>query len=187
MAAVRDTLKKRVGDAALGARDFIVGIFRRWMIYLPFRGAIESLRFWLRQREVQGWMDSISESYRYEMGKARLANASRDEQEEIAQRHHADQRWAEAELQTLYHSYYVYQANRLRIPVPPFKDKGGAWVESPVSHGWHLTPEAMQALRDEIRAERKARRDEWLAWIPLLALAVGIISAVTALVVVWKN
>jgi hypothetical protein len=121
------------------------------------------------------------------MGKARLANASRAEQEEIERRHHADQKWAEAELQRLYHSYHVYQANKLRIPVPPFQDSGGAWMESPVGHGWHLTPQAMQALRAEIRAERKTRRDEWLAWIPLLALIVSIISALTALVVVWNS
>jgi CHASE1-domain containing sensor protein len=44
----------------------------------------------------------------------------------------------------------------------------------------------MEALHAEIRAERKARRDEWLAWIPLLALVVSLISALTALVVVWK-
>jgi hypothetical protein len=185
--AVRVTLKKAVGDAAVGARDFIAGMFRRWMIYLPFRGAIESLRFWFRQREIQAWMDSISESYRYEMGKSRLANASLDEQEEIAQRHHADQRWAEAEQQRLYHAYYVYQANKLRIPVPPFQDNGGAWMENSTSREWHLTPQAMQALRDEIRAEQKARRDGWLAWTPLLALAVSMISALTALVVVWNS
>jgi hypothetical protein len=60
-------------------------------------------------------------------------------------------------------------------------------MESSISHGWYLTPEAIYALRSEIRAERKARRDEWLAWIPMLALAVSIISALTALVVVWKH
>jgi hypothetical protein len=59
-------------------------------------------------------------------------------------------------------------------------------MESSISHGWYLTPETMEALRAEIRAERKARRDEWLAWIPLLALVVSLISALTALVVVWK-
>ena len=110
-----------------------------------------------------------------------------DEQDEIAQRHHFDQKWAEDELQRLYHAYYVYQANRLRIQVPPFQEKGGAWMESPVSHAWHLTPQALDALRDEIRAERKMRRDEWLAWIPLLVLVVSLISVLTALVVVWKH
>jgi hypothetical protein len=184
---VLDALKKAIGDAVIGVRDFIAGIFRLCAIYLPFTGAIKSLRFWLKQREVQAWMDSISQSYRTEMGKARLADAPRAEQEEIASRHHLDQRWAEDELQKLYHSHYVHVANKLRIPVPPFQDKGGAWMESSISHGWYLTPEAMQALRAEIRAERKARRDEWLAWIPLFAVVVSIISALTALVVVWKN
>jgi hypothetical protein len=182
-----DTLKKAAGDAATGIRDLIVGISRRWVIYLPFTSAIESLRYWLKQKEIQAWMDSIAQSYHHEMGKARLANASRDEQEEIAHRHHSDQKWAEDELQRLYHSYYVHLANRLRIPVPAFQDDGGAWMESSVSDGWYLTPQAMHALRAEIRAERKARRDEWLAWIPLLALVVSIISALTALVVVWNN
>jgi hypothetical protein len=181
-----DMLKK-AGDTATAVRNFIVGVFRRWVIYLPFASAIESLGFWLKQREVQAWMDSISQSYRHEMGKARLANAPREEQEEIAHRHHFDQKWAEDELQKLYHSYYVHQANKLRIPVPPFQENGGAWMESSISHGWYLTPEAVHALRDEIRAERKARRDEWLAWIPLLALVVSIMSALTALVVVWKT
>ena len=178
---------KRAGDAAVAVRNFVAGIARRWAIYLPFSGAIESVGFWLKQREIQAWMDSISQSHQHEMGKSRLANAPRAEQEEIAQRHHLDQKWAEDELQKLYHSYYVHQANRLRIPVPPFQDDGGAWMESSISHGWYLTPDAIDSLRAEIRAERKARRDEWLAWIPLLALAVSIISALTALMVVWKH
>ena len=182
-----DTLKKALGDATIGVRNFIVGIYRRWAIYLPFTGAIESLGFWLKQKEIQAWMDSIARSYHQEMGKARLENAPRGEQEEIANRHHADQKWVEDELRKLYHSYYVHQANRLRIPVPPFQETGGAWMESPISQGWYLTPEALHALRDDIRAERKARRDEWLAWIPLLALVVSVISALTALVVVWKS
>jgi hypothetical protein len=183
---VLDFLKK-VGDGITGVRDFIVGILRRWVIYIPFTSAIESLRFWLKQKEIQAWMDFISQSYHREMGQARLTSASRDEQEEIVRRHHSDQKWAEDELQRLYHSYYVHQANRLRIPVPPFQDNDGAWMESSMGHGWYLTPEAMHVLRTEIRAERKARRDEWLAWIPLLALVVSLISALTALVVVWKN
>jgi hypothetical protein len=178
---------KRAGDAAVAVWNVIAGIFRRWAIYLPFTSAIESARFWLKQREIQAWMDSISQSYHREMGKARLANAPRAEQEEIAHRHHFDQKWAEDELQRLYHSYYIHLANKLRIPVPPFQDHGGAWMESSISHGWFLTPEAMDALRAEIRAERKARRDEWLAWVPLLALVISIISALTALVVVWKH
>jgi len=178
---------KRAGDAAVAVWNVIVGIFRRWAIYLPFTSAIESAGFWLKQREIQAWMDSISQSYLREMGKARLANAPPAEQEEIAHRHHFDQKWAEDELQRLYHSYYIRLANKLRIPVPPFQDHGGAWMESSISHGWFLTPEAMDALRAEIRGERKARRDEWLAWISLLALVVSIISALTALVVVWKH
>jgi hypothetical protein len=182
-----DALKKAVGDLAIGVRNFIVGIFQRWVIYLPFATAIESLRFWLKQKQIQAWMDSISQSYHHEMGTARLANASRDEQDEIAHRHHFDQKWAEDELQKSYHSYYVHLANKLRIPVPPFQDNGGAWMESSISHGWYLTPEAMHTLSAEIRAERTARRDEWLAWIPLLALVLSIISALTALLVVWKN
>jgi len=183
---VHDMLKK-AGDTATAVRNFIAGIVGRWAIYLPFTSALESLRFWLGQREIQAWMDSISNTYRHEMGQARLAGASRDEQEEIANRHHLDQKWAEDELQKLYHSYYIHAANRLRIPIPPFQDNGGAWMESSISHGWYLTPEAMDALRAEIRAERKARRDEWLAWTPLLVLVVSMISALTALVVVWKH
>src|SRR4026208_1119892 len=95
---VHDMLKK-AGDTAAAVRNFIVGIFRRWAIYLPFTSAIERLRFWLKQKEIQAWMDSIAESYQHEMGKARLAGASGDEQEEIANRHHLDQKWAEDELQ----------------------------------------------------------------------------------------
>src|SRR5262245_36907644 len=91
---VVDILKK-AGDAASAVRNFVGGLFRLWAIYLPFRGAIESLRFWLKQREIQAWMDSVSQAYQQEMGKARLGNASGEEQEEIARRHHFDQKWVE--------------------------------------------------------------------------------------------
>ena len=40
--------------------NFIVGLLRRWAIYLPFTSAIESPRFWLKQKEIHAWMDSIS-------------------------------------------------------------------------------------------------------------------------------
>jgi hypothetical protein len=121
------------------------------------------------------------------MGKARLENAPRDEQEEIANRHHSDQKWVEDELRKLYHSYYVHQANRLRIPVPPFQENAGAWMESSISQGWYLTPEALHALRDEIRAETKSTAGRMAGLDTLLALVVSIISALTALVVVWKS
>lgn len=182
-----ETAKRVLGDGAAVVRDFVVGIARRCAIYLPFTGAIASLRFWLRQREIQAWMDSISQSYQQEMGKARLATAPAEELDEIQRAHHSEQKWAEDELRRLYHSYYVYRANRLRIPVPPFQEAGGAWVASAVGDGWYLTPEALHALRAEIRAERKARRDEWLAWMPLLALLVALLSVLTALLVVWKH
>lgn len=183
----RSYLLDMLRDAISAAKRYwasIVTIVRQWAVYLPFSGVIESCKFWREQKRIQSWMDSISLSYEEEMEKAQASKASDDQYDEIRHEHHFQQSWAEDELQRLHHSYYIRLANKLLIPVPPFKEKDGAWMESSIRSGWYLTPAAMHALRAEIRAERKARRDEWLAWIPLLALIVSIISALTALIAV---
>jgi hypothetical protein len=145
---------------------------------------ISAFKIWREQRRIQSLMDEISASYDKEMDKAKAGKASDDAFERISHDHHYEQKLAEDELNKLMHEYLVRQANRLLVPVPPFEDKGGAWMESSLRGGWHLTPEAMHVLRAAIRAERRARREEWLMWVPLLALVVGVISSVTALVAV---
>jgi predicted SAM-dependent methyltransferase len=147
----------------------------------------EPIDVWRKQRRIQAWTDRISKSYDEAMKGARERKASSEELDRIAHEHHFEHQVAEDELYKLQSGHLIRVANRLMVPVPPFKTKDGAWMESSIRGGWHLTPEAMHDLRAAIRAERKARREEWTVWVSLLALTVGVLSSLTALVAVWKN
>jgi hypothetical protein len=145
---------------------------------------IEAFQFWREQRRIHTWMDKLSRSYDEEVAKIRASGVDHDELNRIAHERHFEQRVAEDELNRLTSRYYVRLANRLLIPIPEFKEEGGAWMESSVRGGYYMTPSALNELRTAIRAERKARREEWTVW---LSLAVGFIGSVTGLVAVWKK
>jgi hypothetical protein len=68
------------------------------------------------------------------------------------------------------------------IPVPEFKTEGGAWMESQETGLYHLTPHALHELRAAIRAEKKARREEWTIWLALLIGAIGALSGLVAII-----
>jgi hypothetical protein len=118
------------------------------------------------------------------MAKARASGAKADELEQIRHEHHFEHQMAEDELARLTSAHYMRIARKLQIPIPPFQQESGAWMESSMRGGYYLTSVARHELRAAIRAERKARRDEWTIWV---SLTVGIIGSFTGLVAVWKN
>jgi len=103
---------------------------------------------------------------------------------ELGHDFHFEHLLAGDEMIRLTSSYYVRVANRMLIPVPEFKAEGGAWVESQQTGLYHLTPQALHDLRATIRAEGKARRDEWSVW---LVLVTGVIGALSGLIAIIKK
>jgi hypothetical protein len=86
-------------------------------------------------------------------------------------------------------SRLLRQADRLGLPTPRYK--GNASDESDENEAWevgytgiaYLSRAAQFALRNEIRIEKKARRDEIVSWIRDIVVPVmGILSAATALI-----
>jgi hypothetical protein len=93
-----------------------------------------------------------------------------------------------AEGRTYRHSaLLVWQAQRLHVPVPPRpkrppEDDDGTdeyWEALPVSNEWVLKPKGIREVRNEIREEKKARRDYILGWIsPFVGIIAAIVGAV---------
>ena len=142
-------------------------------------------RFRLEQHRIHRWMDKISHAGKEAEEKARARGATAEELYELGHNSHFEHRLADDELIRLTSNYYVRLANRMLIPVPEFKTEGGAWLESQERPGlYHLTPEALHDLRAAIRAEKKARREEWTIW---LAGLTGLIGAISGLVAIIKK
>jgi hypothetical protein len=103
---------------------------------------------------------------------------------ELGHGYHFEHLLADDEMIRLTSSYYLRLANRMLIPTPEFKTEGGAWMESQQTGLYHLTPQALHELRATIRAEQKARREEWTVWF---VLATGVIGALSGLIAIIKK
>ena len=142
-------------------------------------------KFRWEQLKIERWMDKISRAHTEAEEKARARGATAQELYDLGHEHHFEHRLAEDEMIRLTSSYYVRLANRMLIPIPEFKTEGGAWTESQQRPGlYHLTPQALHDLRATIRAERKARREEWTIW---LAGFTGVIGAISGLIAIIKK
>ncbi|MDO8750871.1 MAG: hypothetical protein Q7K03_06980 [Dehalococcoidia bacterium] len=64
----------------------------------------------------------------------------------------------------------------------PFR---GSWEQSESTGLSHMTDESITAIRKIIRQEVKDRRDERLAWLPLIGAVTGLVGVLTGLVGVF--
>ncbi len=89
----------------------------------------------------------------------------------------------EEEQRQLSESKVLRVARRLFIPLPPHSD-GEYWEESYTEprRRYFLTVKGMNDLRTRIRAERKARIETRLAWVPLLTALTGLVGTLTGLI-----
>ncbi len=142
------------------------------------------IRFRWEQHKIERWMDKISHAHKDAEQKARARGATDAELHELGHNSHFEQLLADDEMIRLTSFYYLRLANRMLIPVPEFKTEGGVWVESQRTGQYHLTPQALHDLRATIRAEKKARREEWTIW---LALGMGLIGTLSGLIAIIKK
>jgi len=75
----------------------------------------------------------------------------------------------------------IAKARRHYVPIPPESDKDGFWKEED-DDNWFLTEKGISHLRREIRAEKKASRDIWLSWVPLVSALAILIGAISGLI-----
>uniref|UniRef100_UPI001AADDD3A hypothetical protein n=1 Tax=Cognatilysobacter terrigena TaxID=2488749 RepID=UPI001AADDD3A len=83
------------------------------------------------------------------------------------------------------------KARKLRVPSPHIRREGeelsGAWYEGNQTGGWYLSPEGVKALREEIRQEERARREQNAHLAVWLSAVTGLVGALTGLVVVFAK
>jgi hypothetical protein len=83
------------------------------------------------------------------------------------------------------------QARHLRLPIPQIYNKDNSvsehWQQTRHAGHWCLTTTAVQALREAIRGEIKARHELRAHWAVWLSALTGVIGAITGLVAVLAS
>lgn len=145
---------------------------------------IEWAKFRWEQQRIQRSRNRISRTYEKKEKEARAKGGDSDVLSSLEYSWDFELKLEDDEMLNLIHRYYRRQADRLMVPVPPFKAEGGAWEESEKDGSYHLTQEALHDLRSAIRAEKKARREGWMVW---LAAFIGLIGALSGLIAIIKK
>jgi hypothetical protein len=108
-------------------------------------------------------------------------NAPKEEVEKLAQQIEMESDFLKQEAHYLHEEYLWRDAARLMIPFPDPKDDEN-WEKSEFNPlGRHMSRKALNSMRAAVRAERKARMELLVMWLPSV---VGIIGALTGLAAV---
>ncbi|MGC1349165.1 MAG: hypothetical protein WA858_05240 [Xanthobacteraceae bacterium] len=137
--------------------------------YLRFRWKLGQLERELRQNE---------KHYETKLKTAKQRKASADELHLIQDEGAGEYFHFRDEIRKLHSRYLHTQASRLLIPRPSLNDETMWEHEGPFVY---LTEHGINHLRATIRAERKARVELFLMWVPGV---VGILGALIGLVAI---
>jgi hypothetical protein len=113
---------------------------------------------------------------------AKARKASRDEIQAL-ESEGAHFYWElEEELEMLESNRLIRKAKKYMLPTPDFhadEDNDPSWQRGTTfKPNWYLRPLAMQDLRTQIRAERKARREPIAEWVKIIGGLGGVIYLV---------
>lgn len=107
---------------------------------------------------------------------AKARKASIEEIETLEYERNMDAIDSADEIRRLHSRYYFRQSARLLIPLPDAADKT-MWEHAPPNRVY-FTEQGIMHIRAVIRAERKARLEMFLMWVPgvvgLLGAAIGL-------------
>jgi hypothetical protein len=121
----------------------------------------------------------IQQFYKAALVEARKAGKSQLELDRLFFEERMQVQIVDAEIRHAVTQRLIQLADRYLIPHPEFRSEGGDWVQSSASGQWHLTAEAISALRAAIRQERKERSESWRMW---LAACTGLVGTLIGLV-----
>jgi hypothetical protein len=141
--------------------------------YLRFRWGL-----WRAQKRLR-W---ASKAYVDDIRGARAKQSGWQEIEKIKGMQVAEEELIQEEIRSLQTRRLLSAAQKLLVPYP---DEG--WVEGKTVNRY-LTVTGMNDFRARIRAEKKARWELVVMWMPAVAGITGLVGAVTGLVaVLWKT
>jgi len=139
----------------------------------------EEATFRFKLRKLQSSRDKTVADYRREWQKIRAQKGGRDERDRLRASEEIDLREVDADIEMLITQHMLEQARRFIVPVPAQSDDS-SWVLSDTYGHWYLTPSAVQKIRSDIRAEKKANWEFWQTRVTLVLALVGSIFGVLA-------
>jgi hypothetical protein len=75
----------------------------------------------------------------------------------------------------------IDEAVKYEVPIPEFKEDGGAWVQPDYGLIFYLNDTARASLRSEIRKEKKERSEILRTWLTVVLSVIGAVTGVAAL------
>jgi hypothetical protein len=140
------------------------------------------LQFRKKLRRLERDQRSEEKAYEDKIAEAKRSGAKSDVIADVNQEGMSLYFHYQDEIQRLHSNYLVSQARRLFIPVPPLQDKT-VW-EHDMADRVYLNEQGINQLRAAIRAEKKARAEFVLMWVPGM---VGVLGTLIGLASVLKK
>ncbi|MFL5464604.1 MAG: hypothetical protein ACJ8AC_11280, partial [Gemmatimonadaceae bacterium] len=134
-------------------------------------------------------MKENSRYYARAFAEAKARKASPDDLEGLKSVEAYDHWTLEEERDMLESNRLLRQASTYMLPTPEItaRDDDPNWRQGiSFKPNWYLTAEAMQRLRTEIRAERKARREPLVEWVKVIGELGGVIYLVEKAVMLLR-
>jgi hypothetical protein len=142
-----------------------------------------SMRDRWRIRKLQRDRNVVWKAYRIDIEAKEKAGASPATIRELEDSAAHEDATLSNEIESIRTRALLDLASRYNLPTPDWFDDE-AWA----NRDWHyLKPEHFAKLRTAIREEQTARRDQALAWIPLITALTGIGGVVVAILALVKK
>lgn len=141
-------------------------------------------KIWSLEKDIR----KISKAYETDIKNARKQKASSAEMESIRQGKQFELSMANEEIMEAHTDWLSEIAHRLMIPIPNAWEESGKdkWVEGTAVRRY-LNEHGMSEVRAAIRAERKARAELIVMWVPMISGVAGLIGTFTGLVAVYMK
>jgi hypothetical protein len=142
---------------------------------MPEAQMFDEWRFERRLSKLQRDRARIEKLYTEKMHQAFKARSSVEEKENLINSKQMDLEECDDEINSLTTGYLISESRKLFIEIPP-RDSELFWFVSTTFGSRYLTPSGVTKVRNDIRAERKAR---WEMTQPKLALLVTLVTSMT--------
>jgi hypothetical protein len=128
--------------------------------------------------------DAIDAANNARMEEAKKRKATREELNDVDQYSALDYFEYQDEVRAAHMRYLLAKASHLILPIPGREEKT-MWQEDRMGHT-SLTELGINTVRSAVRAERKARLEMFLMWVPGVVGVLGALIGLASIVMVRK-
>ena len=142
---------------------------------------LAELKFQKRLKKLSAGQAKTTAYYNRKLKEARKQGKNKDDIMGLDEEAYFEYSMAQEEIDMLITDRLTSKARKLILPLPAFENEE-MWKKChDLSSRFVLTSKGIAELRKNIRSERKDRRDVYIPWI---AIAIGLIGALTGLLAV---